>query len=127
MRHALWLARREPSAPEGLQRHLQQLFAEHAEWSALSVPSAMVAASQLLLAQVLASRSSSREVATALLAADACVTYAFEAAAEEPQSIASLADRAMREIGVLVVRVASTSEVGPPQAGTSRLPSGAAP
>lgn len=39
-----------------------------------------------------------RDVATELLAADAFVTYAFEAAANEPSTIAARADAAMRRI-----------------------------
>lgn len=98
MTHAEWLAGREPVAPERLRAHLQRLFGEHPEWNALTIPVAMVAASELLLARVLAADASSRCVATDLLAADACVTYAFEAAADDPESIAALAARAMQRI-----------------------------
>ena len=101
MRHAEWLAGRTPAAPARLQAHLQRLFGEHQEWNALTLPDALVAASELLLVRVLASDASSRGVATDLLAADACVTYAFEAAADDPASIAPLAERAMRRIAAL--------------------------
>lgn len=102
MTHAEWLAGRVPAAPERLQAHLQRLFGEHPEWNALAIPAAMAAASELLLARVLAAEvPSSRCVATDLLAADACVTYAFEAAADDPRSLAALAEGAMQRIAAL--------------------------
>lgn len=88
-------------APDGLREPLQQLLGQHPGWDLLALSDAMANASALLLARVLASDASSRSVATDLLAADAFVTYAFEAAADDPQSIAPLADRAMQRIAVL--------------------------
>jgi hypothetical protein len=110
--HAEWLAGRKPAAPTGLQAHLQRLFGEHPEWNALALPEAMVAASELLLARVLASDASARCVATDLLAADACVTFAFEAAADDPPSIAGLAERAMNRIAAAAG--AATLQPSPP-------------
>jgi hypothetical protein len=42
-----------------------------------------------------------RAQALELLAADALVTYAFEAASEEPEALAARADEAMRRIAEL--------------------------
>ena len=50
------------------------------------------------LHRVLESGAVKREVAHELLAADAFVTYAFEAAANEPSTIAARADAAMKRI-----------------------------
>ena len=122
MTHAAWLARRVPLAPEGLQLHLQRLLGDHPEWGALALPDAMVAASQLLLARVLAADSSSRQSATDLLAADACVTYAFEAAAEDPRSIAALAERAMQRIGALASAVQPVVDAARARGAGRRLP-----
>ncbi len=44
-----------------------------------------------------------REVALDLLSADAFVTYAFEAAADDPTTITSAADEAMRAVSDLAV------------------------
>ena len=50
------------------------------------------------LTRVLATGADKREMARELLAADAFVTFAFEAAANEPATIAAKADAAMRRI-----------------------------
>jgi hypothetical protein len=96
--HVEWLGSREPAAPAALKAHLQGLFDQHPEWSALLLPEALAEAAELLLARVLTASVSSRSAATDLLSADACVTYAFEAATDDPASIAPLAERAMRRI-----------------------------
>ncbi|MBI2408903.1 MAG: hypothetical protein HYV19_11425 [Gemmatimonadetes bacterium] len=61
----------------------------------------MLIASGMLMAGVLSQTPSCRDAAVDLLAADACVTYAFEAAADEPESFTFLADEAMRSIAKL--------------------------
>jgi hypothetical protein len=50
------------------------------------------------LVRVLAAKDATREVAFDLLASDAFVTYAFEAAADDPDTVAARADAAMRMI-----------------------------
>lgn len=61
----------------------------------------MLRAAEALLLPVMRGSSAGRGMALDLLCADALVTYAFEAAAEDPESIAALADAAMRSIGSL--------------------------
>ena len=56
------------------------------------------------LVRVLESGAAGREMARELLAADAFVTYAFEAAANDPSTIAARADAAMRRISASSVR-----------------------
>ena len=53
------------------------------------------------LARVVAARTTDRSVAHELLAADAFVTWAFEAASHEPASLAARADQAMRRISAV--------------------------
>jgi hypothetical protein len=73
----------------------------HPEWEAFAVPDALMAAGELLMQDVLAAPSQRRDSALDLLAADACVTYAFEAAADDPTRIAGWADDAMQRIARL--------------------------
>jgi hypothetical protein len=63
----------------------------------------MLRAAEALLLPVMRGGSAGRDMALDLLSADALMTYAFEAAAEDPDSIAALADAAMRSIGSLAV------------------------
>ena len=56
------------------------------------------------LVRVLASGATERAMARELLAADAFVTFAFEAAANEPSTIVQRADAAMRRISSSSVR-----------------------
>lgn len=88
--HAAWLTSRDPhgDAPPALHECVRELFESHAEWETLSRVDAFVEASELLLRRVLASGAVERVNALDLLAADACVTWAFEAAADEPAGIA---------------------------------------
>jgi len=99
--HAEWIAERSPAAPEALVRCMCDTFRQHPEWDALPRAEALVAAGEALLRQVLEGDASSRASALSLLAADACVTYAFEAAADEPQTIAARAQAAAMRIGNL--------------------------
>lgn len=62
---------------------------------------ALLAAARSLLAATPGCESPGRSAALDLLAADALVTYAFELAAEDPETIDSLADSAMRDFGAL--------------------------
>ena len=64
----------------------------------------MLNACDAALDRVLASEVVTRETARELLAADAFVTVAFEAAAGQPATIAERADAAMRRISRTAVR-----------------------
>lgn len=65
---------------------------EHASHEALMV------FAEMALQRVLTAREATRDVALDLLSSDAFVTYAFEAAADEPAAVAKRADAAMRRI-----------------------------
>ena len=80
-----------PEAPQTLVRHIQTLLEAHVEWHSLSRAEAFVEASQRLLHRVLTADPVARASALDLLAADACVTFAFESAADEPPTIAARA------------------------------------
>lgn len=97
-----WLDTRQPAAPDALRARLAGLVEAHTEWEALPLPEALLAASERLLRQVLAAPVRQRSTALDLLAADACVTYAFEAASDEPERLVTLADGAVKRIGEMV-------------------------
>lgn len=63
----------------------------------------LIAACNTALARVLDSGAASRDSALDLLSADAFVTYAFEAAADAPESIGARCDAAMRQISDLAL------------------------
>ena len=93
-----WLAAREPAPPPALAARLRDLLAEHAGRGAAAAPEACLAAGETLLSTLLGAGCTSRETALDLLAADALVTYAFEAAAADPARLEERAERAMARI-----------------------------
>jgi len=75
-----WLAQRRPAPPPALAAHLAAAAAGSPAPEAS--PGTLVALGHRLLARVTAAPAGGRELALDLLAADAFVTYAFEAQAE---------------------------------------------
>ncbi len=99
MSHAQWVAERGADSPGALVARVQGVLSAHPEWRELSVAEALLRAGESLLAAVLATgEGKGREVALDLLAADACVTWAFEAAADDVGSLGERAVLAMRRI-----------------------------
>ncbi len=96
-----WLNDRTPEAPSALRARIGELMSQHPEWELMPRPEALLHAGELLMTHVLAAAPRDRDAARDLLAADACVTYALEAAADEPPEFAALAERAMRRIAAL--------------------------
>lgn len=96
-----WLDARLPKAPEALRGRIAELVAEHPEWETMPRQHALLLASEILMKDVLAAAPKDRDAALDLLAGDACVTYAFEAAADDPGELGSLADEAMLRIAKL--------------------------
>lgn len=87
--------------PSALIARVQEVLAADVNAATLSAAESLLSASKTLLAAVLADADAGREVALDLLAADACVTWAFEAAADEPGTLAAQAERAMEQIAEL--------------------------
>ncbi|MFA6168449.1 MAG: hypothetical protein WC700_17630 [Gemmatimonadaceae bacterium] len=96
-----WLDARLPEAPGALRGCISELVAEHPEWERMPRQHALLAASEILMKDVLAAAPKDRDAALDLLAGDACVTYAFEAAADAPGELGALADHAMQRIAKL--------------------------
>ncbi|MDA1082537.1 MAG: hypothetical protein O2973_12880 [Gemmatimonadetes bacterium] len=94
MKPAEWVATRTPPAPDELRAHMHGFVKNGDDAAEYSGP--LISACEEAFARVLDSGAASRESAFDLLSADAFVTYAFEAAADEPATIAERADAAMR-------------------------------
>jgi hypothetical protein len=99
--HTAWLASRELEAPPALTACVRDLLESHPEWERLSRVDAFIEASEVLLRRVLEGGAVARANALDLLAADACVTWAFEAAADDPGTVAGRAERATKGIAAI--------------------------
>jgi hypothetical protein len=99
--HVQWLTSRCFDAPPALTACVRDLLDAHPEWASLPRTDAFVEASEVLLRRVLEGGAAARANALDLLAADACVTWAFEVAADDPGTIADRAERATRRIAAI--------------------------
>jgi hypothetical protein len=103
-----WLAARTPRPPDALRARLESQLGDALGDDVREAPSRFLAAGERLVAALLAGGSTTRGSALDLLAADALVTYAFEAASDAPADLAERAADAMVRIARLAaVRPAS--------------------
>ncbi len=98
---AEFVARHAGEAPPALIARVQAVLSADASLGSLPVAEALLRASEALLSAVLKDGEAGRAVALDLLAADTCVTWAFEAAAGDPGSLAQRTDAAMQRIAEL--------------------------
>lgn len=98
---AEWLDARTPAPPPRLARRLRAALAPVMGREVRELPEAAVAAAEAILRALLDGGCTGRAQALDLLTADALVTYAFEAAGDEPDAIAARADDAMRRLAAL--------------------------
>lgn len=96
-----WLDARAPQPPAALGARLRALLGDALARDVGDAPDLLLAAGERLVATLLRAGSTTRESALDLLAADALVTYAFEAASEAPADLAERASEAMRRIASL--------------------------
>ncbi|HEX6536901.1 MAG TPA: hypothetical protein VF041_20115 [Gemmatimonadaceae bacterium] len=96
-----WLATRTPPPPPLLAARLEEALAPALGRDVAHVEDASLAAAEAILHQLLSTPDAGRDRALDLLAADALVTYAFEAASDEPDAIAARADGAMARLARL--------------------------
>jgi hypothetical protein len=102
---AEWIATAQPQAPERLVARVREVLATPSRTPSPAVADALIDAADLLLRDVLAETDGpARDKALDLLAADACVTWAFEAAAEDPASLGGRAAATMERLARVVVR-----------------------
>lgn len=96
-----WIARIEPAPPPALHQRMADLVAASASRPVAEVPEACLEAGERLLDDLLTSGSTTRSTALDLLAVDALITYAFQAAADDPTRLEERAARAMMRIAAL--------------------------
>jgi hypothetical protein len=93
-----WIAQRTAEAPLALRTRVEEVLRVGASTGA-DVSEQLVRAGERLLASLVVPRAAAdRQGALDLLAADAAVTWAFEKAADDPQTVAVRAADAMRRI-----------------------------
>ena len=109
-----WIARREPAAPPALAERIANALGTTSTGAASGDGAALIvetclAAAETLLARVLEEGGAARASALDLLAADALVTYAFEAASDEPALLPAAARAAMARLSRAAAVVHATS------------------
>ena len=95
---AAWLREREPAPPARLSARIKEVLGARGDRAIAGVPEECTAAAEGLLIDLLARPSAGRESALDLLCVDALVTYAFEAAADEPETLERRAIAAARAL-----------------------------
>ena len=96
-----WLAQRQPAPPDALRARLEAVLGDAAEDDAAAATEVCLRAAERVVSELLRGDCASRESALDLLAADALVTYAFEAAADTPGTLPATASAAMERIAAL--------------------------
>jgi hypothetical protein len=96
-----WLDAREPAAPDPLRADLRNVLSDAPAGD--DIGEVMLMRGTALLERIVRGDTSSRECARDLLAADALVTYSFEAAGEAPGNLAERAREALHRIAALGV------------------------
>jgi hypothetical protein len=96
-----WLDARHEPAPPALAARMRDALKQAPAADGAAPADALLIAGEALLARLLNDGRTSREAALDLLAADALITYAFEAAAEDATPLADRARRAMVQIAAL--------------------------
>jgi hypothetical protein len=94
-----WLAVRFPAPPENLAARVREALGDAVNADAEQTVVKCLDAMETLLTSLKDDEEAGRERALDLLAADALVTYAFEAAAEHPDTLAEVAVGAMWRAG----------------------------
>lgn len=98
---AAWVAAHTGAAPPALIARVKAVLEEEQGLASQPAAEALVRAGEALLQAVLTDSEPGRAVALDLLAADTCVTWAFEAAADDPGGLPARAEVAMARIAEL--------------------------
>ena len=99
-----WIDSRTPAPPPTLGRRMEPALDAVEASGVARIDEGALDAALTLVGSILCDGDASRGGAVTLLAADALVTYAFEAAAEDPDRLDALAADAMH-------RIAATAEL----------------
>ena len=97
-----WVGAHTEQPPAALRARLDAILNAEGMPANAAVSAALLDAGHALLSTILGSGSTQRDAALDLLTADALVTYAFEAAADDPDAIDARAAAAMRAIADVV-------------------------
>jgi hypothetical protein len=97
-----WVAAHAEQPPVALRARLDAILNATPAATGAPVAPALFEAGEALLETILRSGSTQRDAALDLLTADALVTYAFEAAAEDAATLDARAAAAMRAIAAVV-------------------------
>ena len=98
---ARWLDARRPAPPPALRARIDTALGWRLHQDTLDLADTFLAAAEGLVRSLLDEDATSRESALDLLAADALVTYAFEALSEQPAHLTRRASEAMTRIAAL--------------------------
>jgi hypothetical protein len=103
VRAAEWIGQAQPEAPERLVVRVREVLELNPRAKQLGVAEALLDAADALLVLVLRDGDEpARERALDLLAADACVTWAFEVAADNPDTLVERARKMMQRLEQVV-------------------------
>ena len=106
-----WLDARRPAPPVRLRARIDAALDGALQGDASDAAAACLSAGEELTRELLRENATSRESALDLLAADALVTYAFEAASERPGELAAQCRAAMMRIAALAGESARAADV----------------
>jgi hypothetical protein len=98
---ASWLRDRSASPPPRLAARIADVLSDSGAAPRAEMPERCVDAAEALLRDLLHRSSSGRDSALDLLTVDALVTYAFEAASDDPASLPARAEDAMRRLAAI--------------------------
>ena len=90
-----WLDARTPAPPARLRARIDEMLGNRALGPASNTTAEMITVAETTLRELVARPCVGRELALDLLAVDALTTYAFEAAAAEPEQMDARANEAM--------------------------------
>ncbi len=96
-----WLDERTPAVPAALRARVDDALGAAADGDAATATTACLAAAERLVKELMLRDCTARESALDLLAADALVTYAFEAASKSPTQLVHRATDAMMRMADL--------------------------
>jgi len=98
---ARWLDARRPIPPSALRARIDSALGSDLHADVEDGSETLLGAGERLVRSLLEAEATSRDAALDLLAADALVTYAFEAASERPVELSNRAAAAMTRIAAL--------------------------
>ena len=116
---AEWIATRAPAPPPALVERVLAALGPAGRDEATLAADRCLGAAERVVEELLRAGRTGRESAGDLLAADALVTYAFEAASDDPAALAERARGAMRRLARLGAIEAGARTGGSPAAGSS--------